>query len=170
DAAWPGAIAGAAAPRRPGAAQPPAVFFLKLNPSRLRKRQTVSCETMTPRSLSKSLRRCSVRCGTSSTWRQTKSRCASSRHLRWPPNLAGATLPVSRSRFDHLMTVDGARPNRAAMERLLSPDLIAFATRERRSSEEGFAMHAGPLSPACMLNQKATVLEILSILSSSELL
>ena len=29
------------------------MFFLKLNPSRLRKRQTVSCETMTPRSLSK---------------------------------------------------------------------------------------------------------------------
>ncbi len=32
-------------------------------------------------------------------------------------NLAGAGLPVSRTRFDHLTTVEGAISKRSAMER-----------------------------------------------------
>jgi hypothetical protein len=60
--------------------------------------------------------------------------------------LAGAALPVSRSRFDHFTTVDGAISKCSAIALQLSPDAIAMTTRSLKSPEYGFAMHAGPLS------------------------
>ena len=57
------------------------------------------------------------------------------------------------TRFDHFTTVEDAMPKRSAIARQLSPPAIAAATRVRRSSEYGLAMHAGPLPPACTLNQ-----------------
>ena len=44
-------------------------------------------------------------------------------------------LPVSRTRFDHFTTVEGAMSKRSAIARQLSPSAIAAATRMRRSSE-----------------------------------
>lgn len=111
----------------------------------------MSCDTAMPRAASRSLSLCSVRCGTSSSCASTKSRCGSSVQVRYPPNLAGAALPVSRSRFDHFATADGAIAYCSAIVLQLSPDAIAAATRCLRSLEYGFAMHAGP-SPACSLN------------------
>jgi len=64
----------------------------------------------------------------------------------YPPNLAGAALPVSRTRFDHFTTVDGAISYCSAIALQLSPDATAKATRCLKSFEYGLAMHAGPLS------------------------
>src|SRR5689334_15732061 len=92
-----------------------------------------------------SLSLCNVRCGTCSSCARTRWRCGSSLQVRWPPNLAGAALPVSRSRFDHFTTVEGAIEYCSAIVLQLSPDAIACATRCRKSFEYGLAMHAGPL-------------------------
>ena len=64
----------------------------------------------------------------------------------YPPNLDGASLPVSRTRFDHFATVDGAISYCSAIARQLSLDAIAAATRCLKSFEYGLTMHAGPLS------------------------
>jgi hypothetical protein len=51
---------------------------------------------------------CNVRRETSANRARTKSRCGSRTQVRYPLNLAGAALPVSRTRCDHFTTVDGA--------------------------------------------------------------
>ena len=56
--------------------------------------------------------------------------------MRYPPNLDGATLPVSRTRFDHFATVDGA---------IFYCSAIAAATRCLKSFER-LGRAAGPLS------------------------
>jgi len=69
--------------------------------------------------------------------------------------LAGAELPVWRTRLDHFTTVEGAILNRSAIDRLLSPPATAAATRVRKSAEYGFAMHAGPLSSSMHLESES---------------
>jgi hypothetical protein len=69
--------------------------------------------------------------------------------------LAGVALPVSRTRFDHFTTVDGAISYCSAIALQLSPDAIAAATRCLRSFEYGLAMHAGPLSSMQLESQTA---------------
>jgi hypothetical protein len=49
--------------------------------------------------------------------------------------LAGAVLPVSRSRFDHFTTVDGAISYCSAIALQLSPNAIASPTRCLKSFE-----------------------------------
>ena len=78
--------------------------FLKLGPSRRMKCQTALWDTLTPRFASMSFRPCSVRCGVRLIRSRIKSRWGSRIILRWPPILPGATLPVSRYRWRHLIT------------------------------------------------------------------
>ena len=75
-----------------------------------------------------------MRCDAASICASRNSRCGSRLHVRYPPNLAGAALPVSRNRFDHLTTVEGAISNCTAIARQVSPKAIAVLTRLLKSS------------------------------------
>jgi len=67
--------------------------------------------------------------------------------------LVGAALPVVRNRCDHFTTLAGLMLKAAATARTLSPFRTRPTARSRKSIDNGFAIHAGLLPPASMLNQ-----------------
>src|SRR5450759_3170346 len=85
--------------------------------------------------------------GCSATNRLTSSSCAARAYPLYPPNLAGLTLPVSRCSLRKRTTELILTPSCSAVSGMVAPSCPAPTTRPRRSSEYGFAIHAG-LHPA----------------------
>src|SRR4051794_11295036 len=77
-------------------------------------------------------------------WRNTMARrtsaCASRRGRRAPPILAGAVLPVRRTRCISLMAADALTAKRRAACRIELPPSTARTIRSRKSWDKGAVM------------------------------
>src|SRR5215203_3908273 len=65
------------------------------------------------------------------------SACGSRMGRRWPPILAGAVLPVWRTRCINLMAADALTAKRPAACRIVLPPSTARTSRSRRSWDKG---------------------------------
>jgi hypothetical protein len=86
-------------------------------------------------------------------WRDTMARrasaCASKRGRREPPILAGAGLPVRRTRCISLMAAEALTATRRAACRIELPLSTARTSRSRRSRDNGAVMvNSAALAPA----------------------
>ena len=125
----------AAAPRQADPARWRRRFFLKLIPSRRRKRQSVSQATTTPRLRSSASRACSVRSGFSDEPRQQPVPLARQHIGPLAAHRLGAALPVARARCDHFTTLATLTSNSAATARQDCRRATDATTRSRRSRE-----------------------------------
>jgi hypothetical protein len=76
---------------------------------------------------------------------------ASSSGRRWPPILAGAVLPVRRTRCISLTAADGLTSNRKTACRIDAPPSTARTIRSRRSRDNGAVMvSSNALTPSTL--------------------
>ena len=133
-------------------------LFLYVIPRRSKKRQIVVRPKRAPCASTSFVRSSSsVTSGAAATSARMKSACASMRFdLRSPPCLAGARLPEASRRRHQRITLAALTPKRAAACRRDKPPSTTATARSRRSTDNGWAMHAGLPSPARSLNQTRT--------------
>src|SRR5665811_2008436 len=75
--------------------------------------------------------------------RETGSISPAKAYPLYPPNLAGLMLPVSRCSLRKRTTELILTPSCSAVSGMVAPSCPVPTTRARRSSEYGFAIHAG---------------------------
>lgn len=110
-----------------------------------------SAFTAMPRSASVALISRSVMPVLAEVIARRSSACASSSGRRWPPILAGAVLPVRRTRCISLTAADGLTAKRSAACRIELPCATARTIRSRRSRDKGAVMvRSNALTPSTL--------------------
>jgi antitoxin HigA-1 len=108
---------------------------------------------MIPRSAKLSRNPSIVQSGRSASSSKTLWRCADSLGGLGLPILCGASRPLARKSLTHRTAVRIATPNRTdAARRLIPSSSTARTTRQRKSFDNGAAIHAGLPRPADSLN------------------